>query len=72
LTVIGTPCSDPATPRPTDRSAPAASRNAASRRSSTTAFTAGLTASIRANTISVSSEDETSLRLIMSAASPAD
>jgi hypothetical protein len=72
LTVIGTPCSDPRAPLPIASSAAAASCNAASRRNSTTAFTAGLTASIRANNASVSSRDEISLRLTISAASAAD
>jgi hypothetical protein len=46
--------------------------DAASRRSSTTAFTAGSTASIRASSSSVSCRAEISLRFSMSAASVAD
>ena len=73
LIVMGTPCSGPvASPRAVASSAAAASRNAASRRSSTTAFSAGLTASIRACSISVSSREENSLRPTACAASVAD
>ena len=73
LIVMGTPCSGPvASPRAVASSAAAASCNAASRRSSTTAFSAGLTASIRACSISVSSREENSLRRTACAASVAD
>src|ERR671914_491861 len=54
LIVMGTPCSGPASsPRAVASSAATASCNAASRRSSTTAFSAGLTDSIRVSSIPV-------------------
>src|SRR5918998_2772795 len=73
LIVMGTPCSGPvSSPRAVARSAASASLKAASRRSSTTAFSAGLAASIRSSNISVSSREESSLRRTARAASVAD
>src|SRR5215211_844896 len=73
LIVMGTPCNGPASsPRTVASSAAAASCNASSGLSSTTAFSAGLTASIRVMSISVSSREESSLRLSVCAASVAD
>src|SRR5215211_3007170 len=73
LIVMGTPCSSPAaSPRAVASSTATASCNAASRRSSTTAFSAGLTSSIRVSSISVSSREESSLRRTACAASVAD
>src|ERR671916_835060 len=73
LIVIGTPCSGPASsPWAVASSAAFASCKAASRRSSTTAFSAGLASSIRVSSISVSSREESSLRRSARAASVAD
>src|SRR5215207_3326700 len=73
LIVIGTPCSGrKSSPRALASSAAAASCNATSRCSSTTAFTAEFATSMRASSNSVSSRDETSLRRIACAASVAD
>ena len=59
-------------PRAIASSAVAASCNADSRRSSTTAFSAGLTLSIRASSSSVNSREEISLQRSIRAASVAD
>src|SRR5215207_466958 len=61
LMVMGRPCSGPSwPPRAVASSAAAASARACSPRSSTTALSPGLTASIRASWASVSSRDESS------------
>src|ERR687898_3107997 len=61
LMVMGRPCSGPSwPPRSVASSAAAASARACSLRSSTTALSPGLTASIRASWASVSSRDESS------------
>jgi hypothetical protein len=72
LMVMGTPCSGPSPPpRAVALSAAAASRSACSPRSSTTAFSAGLAASIRASRASVSSWELTCPRRSIAAASVA-
>src|SRR5512132_81178 len=72
LTVMGTPCSGPRSPpRAVAWSAAAASRAACSARSSTTAFSPGLAASIQASRVAVSSREDSSLRRSIAAASVA-
>src|SRR5215218_10998967 len=73
LIVIGTPCSGlKSSPRALASSAAAASCNATSRCSSTTAFTAEFATSMRASSNSVSSREDSSLRRTACAASVAD